>query len=396
MSGRVYVVQADNTLQSMAEEPFSSEDMLQRFLKTYPDLLAGDQMNPIAPRQWLLISRELPVPDSESSGGRWAVDHLFIDQDGIPTLVEVKRSTDTRIRREVVGQMLDYAVNAAVFWSIDQIKAGFEETVRSRGREPAEVLLVFLDALPDRDPEAFWHTVHTNLRAGRLRLVFVADVIPIEVRRIVEFLNEQMADVEVLAVEIRQFVGQGVRALVPTVLGVTAKPGAGAMSVAGRRWDRASFLSVLEQYHPELAPIAGRLLDWIAPLVSFIAWGRGKVYPQWSPTLMLDDGRRCALFYCWAAPNSATIQIPFGTLKDRPPFTDPAKREELRRRLNQIDQVDIPEDGTERYPTFPLAALSTAKAFTEFQTRAIQSRRDGTLLSYRRTSRPRRWRRAKP
>ena len=28
-----------------------------------------------------------------------------------PTLVEVKRSSDTRIRREVVGQMLDYAAN---------------------------------------------------------------------------------------------------------------------------------------------------------------------------------------------------------------------------------------------------------------------------------------------
>lgn len=72
MSGRIYVVQADNTLQPMAEEPFSSEDMLQGFLEQYPDLLAGDQMNPIVPRRWLLVSRKLPVPDSESSGGRWA------------------------------------------------------------------------------------------------------------------------------------------------------------------------------------------------------------------------------------------------------------------------------------------------------------------------------------
>jgi hypothetical protein len=33
------------------------------------------------------------------------------DQNAVPTLVEVKRSSDTRIRREVVGQMLDYAAN---------------------------------------------------------------------------------------------------------------------------------------------------------------------------------------------------------------------------------------------------------------------------------------------
>lgn len=38
------------------------------------------------------------------------MDHLFVDQDAIPTLVEVKRSSDTRIRREVVGQLLEYSV----------------------------------------------------------------------------------------------------------------------------------------------------------------------------------------------------------------------------------------------------------------------------------------------
>ena len=42
------------------------------------------------------------IPGNEDGAGRWSVDHLFLDQDAIPTLVEVKRSTDTRIRREVV------------------------------------------------------------------------------------------------------------------------------------------------------------------------------------------------------------------------------------------------------------------------------------------------------
>ena len=49
---------------------------------------------------------------TSSDGGRWLVDRLFLDQDGVPTLVEVKRSSDTRIRREVVGQLLEYAANA--------------------------------------------------------------------------------------------------------------------------------------------------------------------------------------------------------------------------------------------------------------------------------------------
>jgi hypothetical protein len=34
-----------------------------------------------------------------------------VDEAGVPTLVEVKRSSDTRARREVVARMLDYAAN---------------------------------------------------------------------------------------------------------------------------------------------------------------------------------------------------------------------------------------------------------------------------------------------
>jgi hypothetical protein len=65
------------------------------------------------------------VPGSDESLGRFSLDHLFLDQDGIPTLVEVKRSSDTRIRREVIGQMLDYAANDVVYWPIEMIRSRF-------------------------------------------------------------------------------------------------------------------------------------------------------------------------------------------------------------------------------------------------------------------------------
>lgn len=42
-------------------------------------------------------------------------------------------------------------------------------------------------------------------------MVFVADTIPTELRRIVEFLNEQIDPAEILAVEVRQFVGTGAK-----------------------------------------------------------------------------------------------------------------------------------------------------------------------------------------
>ena len=72
-------------------------------------LLPGDQINPEAPRRWMLVRQEMPVPDPGGGGSRWSVDLLLTDQDGVPTFVECKRYADTRSRREVVGQMLEYA-----------------------------------------------------------------------------------------------------------------------------------------------------------------------------------------------------------------------------------------------------------------------------------------------
>jgi len=35
---------------------------------------------------------------------RWLLDHVFLDREAVPRLVEVRQSSDTRIQREVVGQ----------------------------------------------------------------------------------------------------------------------------------------------------------------------------------------------------------------------------------------------------------------------------------------------------
>lgn len=112
MNSGIFLLNQDGSLEEMNQTEYVSEAHLQELLQKYPNLLVGNQINEREPRKWLLVSREVPIPDSNYGSGRWSVDHLFLDQDGIPTLVEVKRSTDTRIRREVVGQLLEYAANA--------------------------------------------------------------------------------------------------------------------------------------------------------------------------------------------------------------------------------------------------------------------------------------------
>lgn len=219
VSGGIFLLSGE-TLVELREQPYDSEDLLQRWLAKYPDLLAGGDQLAGSPRRWLLVKREAGIPDREAGGSRWSLDHLFIDQEAVPTLVEVKRSDDTRIRREVVGQMLDYAANGVVYWPAERLRADFEARCAQQGKDAEEV---FRDNLgDDLEPERFWDEVEQNLRSGRIRLVFVSDLIPPELRRVIEFLNERMSPTEVVGVEIKQYVGRdNLTTLVPRVVGQT-------------------------------------------------------------------------------------------------------------------------------------------------------------------------------
>src|SRR5262245_36695441 len=105
----IFLIQDNEELIEMNEQTYESEKLLQKWLAEYTALLVGNQIDTKEPKRFLLIEQECGVPARSAGVDRWSIDHLFIDQDAIPTIVEVKRSSDTRIRRQVVGQMLDYA-----------------------------------------------------------------------------------------------------------------------------------------------------------------------------------------------------------------------------------------------------------------------------------------------
>jgi hypothetical protein len=102
------LVEGEGKLTPMLETNYAKEDDLQALLANYPDLLPGDQINLENPHRLLLVAREVRVPGSEEYNGRWTPDHLYLDQDGMPTFIGCKRASDTRSRREVGVQMLDY------------------------------------------------------------------------------------------------------------------------------------------------------------------------------------------------------------------------------------------------------------------------------------------------
>ena len=368
MSGGIYLIQDDGQLVEMTEQAYDSEDLLQELLAKYPNLLAGGQIDSSVPRRWLLISREASLPSEQGGAGRWSVDHLFLDQDAIPTLVEVKRSSDTRIRREVVGQMLDYAANAVVYWPVEAIRVQFEANCEVQGLEPDQILGEFLGAdTADTDEDLFWQKAKTNLQAGRIRMVFVADEIPAELRRVVEFLNVQMDPAEVLAVEIRRYVGEGLKTLVPRVIGQTAEAQQKRSPARreARQWDEPSFFQELEARRGNAEAAAARkILEWAKINMPSIWWGQGKRSGSFIPGLH-HNGVWHQVIGVWT---NGSVEMQFQYMQSKPssPFADDSKRVELLRRLNEIPGVALPADSITRRPGIPLPTFTDEAALEQF------------------------------
>jgi hypothetical protein len=351
--GGIFLIQADGKLVEMKEERYKSEDVFQTILADYPNLLAGDQIDSQKPRRWLLIAREISVPAQESGAGQWSLDHLFVDQDGIPTLVEVKRSTDTRIRREVVGQMLDYAANAVAYWPLETIRDHFGRTCEAHHVDGDQVLREFL--VETHDIEEFWQSVKTNLQAGRVRMLFVADQIPPELKRIVEFLNQQMDPAEVLAVELRQYVSQGLRTLVPRVFGQTAEAERRkAASGRGEAWTEDRFFEALQVKGDTAVTIGRKIYEWSQRNMSRIWWGHGLQFGSFVPEL--DSGG--FTYQPFAAYTSGQVNIYFQYFRTRPPFEAEEKRRELLALLNSFLPKKLPAEAINRQPGISMADIA--------------------------------------
>jgi hypothetical protein len=318
----VYLRHGENFV-AMRETPYETEDLLQALIAEHPEILAEDEGGE---RGWVLVKRESGVPDRPDGADRWSLDHLLLDHAGIPTLVEVKRSSDTRARREVVAQMLDYAANSTAHWKVDSVRTWFE----AEHPDPQGKLREAFDVT---DYEAYWETVKTNLAAERIRLVFVADEIAPELRSIIEFLNRQMTETEVLAIEVKQYVdADGERqTIVPRVLGQTEAARAvkrGARQPA-REWDEQSMLGDSRQRRGDaVASVAESIISWAqAREAARVTYGKGALYGSVHIRREQDGQPPLTIARIYS---SGFIEIPVRLVAET------EIRDELRRRLEDV------------------------------------------------------------
>lgn len=214
-SKHLYLRREGGSPERLEAQPFENESALQQLLAEHPDLIDGSAISPDdEPRRWLVVGREIGIGETPEEGNRWALDLLLLDQDAVPTLIEVKLAQNKEARRQVVAQMLDYAAHC-VNWTGDYLEQKFNEY---HGNRAKQILQDFL--AKDDESDSFWQRTGENLADRNLRLLFAADRIPDTLVRIVKFLNAQMRDnIEVIALEIPRFQGNSSETFVPKVIG---------------------------------------------------------------------------------------------------------------------------------------------------------------------------------
>jgi hypothetical protein len=357
--GNIYVLDGDK-ITELRETLYENEDFFQSLIERYPNILAGDQINPSAPRKWILISREMGVPAETNSGDKWSLDHLFADQDAIPTFVEVKRSTDTRLRREVVAQMLDYAANGSEYWSMEKIRLSFEKSCEKSGVSLADI------DVSDGEEEEYWRVFENNLRTGKIRLIFAADEIPMELRRIIEFLNDQMKDTEVIGLEIKQYTSGGaISTLVPRIVGQTAK----AMDIksgvqtAKIKWSEETFLEDAAKIDGGEAAVCKRIIDTLKGAGCGIDGGKTSVGSVWGSSVILYYGKSFFLnLYVYKEQLYAAICLQYL----REPLDSDERQLELINKFNDIPGIVISKDKLHKRPSISLSILTDNAALAQF------------------------------
>jgi hypothetical protein len=174
----------------------------------------------------------------------------------------------------------------------------------------------------------------------------------------VEFLDDQMDRTEVLAIEVRQYVGAGQTALVPVVVGRPQRPDR-RPSPPARQWDATSFLDALQERGDGVdAGLVEALLAWAGDHGVELRWGRGAKHGSVNFSVSGAQGR-CEPITLWDSGKSVQVSINVARLRQGTPFAEPGRCETLFDRLNAVPGLVLPPDAVRRqYPAFRLATLA--------------------------------------
>lgn len=244
----------NNSLVSLKEKPIKPEEKLQNLIEKHPSLIPSSEI--VSSPSFVILKREAGV----SSG---SIDLLLIDQYMVPTILETKVA-NPETRRKIVAQGLDYAASLTTEitgevindWANNYWGKKLQDTLRET---------LGIDRLDTR-------LINQNLERTRIRLIFAADVVPIELKRMVEFLNKSSRELEAYALEVRLFPTTAGDIFTVSIFGPTIREKSQKLTTR-RQIDKDGLLLLAKEKNEKLALRIERLIDTAQENGFLLTWG---------------------------------------------------------------------------------------------------------------------------
>ena len=177
------------------------EGRLQRLIFETPELLPIADIEP-AFDQALPLALEVPTKVGP-------IDLLLVNPRGYLTIVETKLWRNPEARREVVGQIVDYAKELST-WDVETLVASLAEADETKiGSTTKELYEYVRTKSEDLQEQEFLDSLAVSLREGRVLLLIAGDGVRENVESIAEFLDRfpqlhfKLALVELLLYELK-------------------------------------------------------------------------------------------------------------------------------------------------------------------------------------------------
>ncbi len=218
---KILLIDGEN-IQALDKIQFTEESKLQDYLEKYPTLIPLVDIVEGA-SDLLCIGREV-------GAGPGAIDLLFIDKDGLLTIVETKLAKNPEARRTVIGQIVEYASYISQ-WTVDDVYRVATEYFSQSDKVPSNYRDGTLDKVMAKigggefSDEDFRSNIEQNLKSGKIRLIIAVDELIEPLRATVTFLNSY-SNFDILLLQVRNFEeSESRKVLIPALFGYATKGG---------------------------------------------------------------------------------------------------------------------------------------------------------------------------
>jgi len=275
---------------------YTDEAHLQSILQEHPWLIPGVKKN-----AHVCIEFQSGVGPS---------DVVAIDLENGLTLVECKLASNREVRREIIGQVLDYASR---FWrmSVEDFDA---QWILRTGTS------LFSDEV---DSIELWTRLERSLSSGEFRVVLAVDEINDDLRRIVEYLNHvTVPSVAVIAVVYSRSQDGNIEILSRQIYGEELADAKSQRSREAReRWTEDQFLSWIDENESAISDKARTILEALVTEGFDLAGGKAET-PSLNFRLDVAGAGSKWPVILYTQKKGTSIELRFEDLKSSPEIAE--------------------------------------------------------------------------